>query len=207
MRLPAPHQTIIITPPRLSDAPALVANMSDPAIYTFLEGPPFPYLPEHADQWLSSIKHGTDSAFEALRRANEEKPDEPPILLEQSPIRIIREVLEDGSDLYLGDIMFVRERYPDVDDKELKETLLQRNAARILGDPEIVWCIGGTSHRSLSLFAAEEEVRLPCLLASWEGHHDCRHQNVHPRMGLTSDGCAPDTSGDVLRQHRQSTCV
>lgn len=144
LRLPAPHENIIITPPRLSDAPAVVANMSDPAIYTFLEGPPFPYRPEHADQWLTSIKYGTDAAFEMLKRANEEQPDGPPVLLELQPVRAIREVRENGSDLFLGDILFVRERYLDMDDKEQKKTLLECNAARTLGDPEIVWCIGGT---------------------------------------------------------------
>ncbi|KAI1788791.1 acyl-CoA N-acyltransferase [Ganoderma leucocontextum] len=157
LRLPAPHENVIITPPRMSDGPAIVANMSDPAIYVFLEGPPFPYLPEHADQWLTSITNGTDAAFVTLKHAIEEKPDEPPILLEHPPVRIIREIREDGSDLFLGDIMFVRERYPDMDDKELKETLLQRNAGRTLGDSEIVWCIGdflASSHHGKGIMTA-----------------------------------------------------
>ena len=34
---------------------------------------------------------------------------------------------------------------PDIDDKEVKKALTQPNADRTLGDPEIVWCIGGTS--------------------------------------------------------------
>ncbi|TBU34788.1 acyl-CoA N-acyltransferase [Dichomitus squalens] len=157
LRLPAPHENIIITPPRMSDAPAVVSNMADPAIYTFLEGPPFPYLPEHADQWLTKIKNGTDAAFEVLKRANEEKPDEPPVLLEEPPVRTIREIREDGSELFLGDILFVRERYPDIDDKEVKKTLAQPNADRTLGDPEIVWCIGdylASSHHGKGIMTA-----------------------------------------------------
>ena len=145
LRLPAPHENIIITPPRMSDAPTVVANMNDPAVYTSLEGPPFPYLPEHADQWLTKIKPGTDAALAILRRADEEQPDGPPILLEEPPVRAIREICEDGSELFLGDITFVRERYPDIDDKEVKKALTQPNADKTLGDPEIVWCIGGTS--------------------------------------------------------------
>lgn len=146
LRLPSPHENIILTPPRLSDAPAVVKNMTDPAVYAWLEGPPHPYLPKHADHWLSQVKGGTDTALRELRRASEEKPDGPPILVGGCPVRIIREVREDGSDHLLGDIMLVRERWPDCEDRDTKEALVTVNAAKQLGDPELVWCIGGTSH-------------------------------------------------------------
>ncbi|KAI0698400.1 hypothetical protein C8T65DRAFT_660634 [Cerioporus squamosus] len=144
LRLPAPFDNIIITPPRMSDAPAVVSNMSDPRVYVWLEGPPHPYLPHHADDWLSKIKAETDLAIEKLQRASVEKPDGPLILVNESPVRTIREVREDGSELFLGDITIVRERWPDIEDQEVKQALARANGKRELGDPAIVWCFGGT---------------------------------------------------------------
>ena len=151
LRLPIPHNNIIITPPRMSDAAAIVKNMTDPALYIWLTGPPHPYLPKHAEYWLDKIKAATDASFEKLRRANEEQPEGPPILVDESPVRTIREVREDGSELFLGDIALLREMWPDEEDRELKKTLTEANAARELGDPEIVWCIGGSSFEHLGV--------------------------------------------------------
>jgi hypothetical protein len=36
LRLPAPHDNIIVTPPRLSDAPDMVIAMNDEHIYPWL---------------------------------------------------------------------------------------------------------------------------------------------------------------------------
>lgn len=40
----AKHPNIIITPPRLSDAPALINLLNDERVVEWLSGPPFPYL-------------------------------------------------------------------------------------------------------------------------------------------------------------------
>ncbi|KAI0375125.1 acyl-CoA N-acyltransferase [Pilatotrama ljubarskyi] len=142
LRLPAPHDKIIITPPRMSDAPTIISYMNDPALYMWLDGPPFPYRPEHAESWLEKVKKGADAAFEELQRANAEHSDEPPVLVSACPVRSLREVLEDGTDLFLGDIALVRERWPDVADDEEKDRLAKPNAEKPVGDPEIIWCIG-----------------------------------------------------------------
>lgn len=149
LRLPSPHDNIIITTSRMSDAPTVIANMNNPAVYNWLDGPPFPYHAEHADSWLEYVKKDTDAAFEELERAQIEHPDEPPVAVNSCPVRIIREVHEDGTDVLLGDVMFVRERWPDVLDKDAKEALSKPNAEKPAGDPEIIWCIGGTSSFSV----------------------------------------------------------
>ncbi|RPD82432.1 hypothetical protein L226DRAFT_25951 [Lentinus tigrinus ALCF2SS1-7] len=157
LRLPAPYDNIVITPPRMSDAPAIVSNMSDPRLYVWLEGPPHPYLPQDADYWLTNIKAETDLAIEKLRRASVEKPDGSLILVNESPVRTIREIQEDGSELFLGDITIVRERWPDVEDQEAKQALANANAKRELGDPEIVWCFGdylAASHHGKGIMSA-----------------------------------------------------
>jgi hypothetical protein len=51
LRLPAPFQNIIITPPRSEDVPSIVRALNDPRVYKTLSGPPFPYLEEHATAW------------------------------------------------------------------------------------------------------------------------------------------------------------
>ena len=143
LRLPSPHDNIIITPPRMSDAETIISYMNDPALYYWLEGPPFPYLPEHADYWLNQVKEGTDAAIAELERANAEHPDGPPVIVSSCPVRCLREEREDGSDVFLGDVTLLRERWPDLEDRELKESLAKPNAERPIGDPDIVWCIGG----------------------------------------------------------------
>ncbi|CDO75485.1 hypothetical protein BN946_scf184935.g21 [Trametes cinnabarina] len=173
LRLPSPHENIIITPPRMSDAPTIVSYMNDPALYYWLEGPPFPYRPEHAEQWLSKIKKDADAAREVLDQANEQYGDAPPITVSCWPIRSLREVQEDGSEVFLGDITFVRERWPDLEDKQAKESLAQANAAKEDGDPSIIWCIGdylAPSHHGKGIMTAA----IRTLLDKW----------VIPRMGV-----------------------
>ncbi|TFK94422.1 hypothetical protein K466DRAFT_561105 [Polyporus arcularius HHB13444] len=157
LRLPAPHDNIIITPPRMSDAPAMVLNMSDPRIYSWLESPPHPYLPQDADHWLTKIKAESDRAIEKLQRASVERPDGPLILVDESPVRTIREVQEDGSELFLGDIAIIRERWLDLEDKEAKQALTKANEEREVGDPAIVWCFGdylAASHHGKGIMTA-----------------------------------------------------
>ncbi|KAI0669772.1 acyl-CoA N-acyltransferase [Trametes maxima] len=173
LRLPSPHDNIIITPPRMSDAPTVVAYMNDPAVYTWLEGPPFPYYMEHADSWLTMVKEGTDVAFQELERLNTEYPDSPPRLVSGQPVRMIREVREDGTDLLLGDVAIIRERWPDVEDKEVKTSLATPNAEKAVGDPDIIWCIGdylAPSHHGKGIMTAAVKGLL--------------HQWGIPRMGV-----------------------
>ncbi|KAJ7242581.1 acyl-CoA N-acyltransferase [Mycena haematopus] len=73
------HKNIILTPPRLSDAPFLIPLLNDERVIHWLSSPPYPYLPEHAEWFLNHIK---------------------PILkiVDGCPVRTIREVREDGTE-------------------------------------------------------------------------------------------------------------
>ncbi|KAI0655203.1 acyl-CoA N-acyltransferase [Cubamyces menziesii] len=173
LRLPSPHDNIIITPPRMSDAETIISYMNDPALYYWLEGPPFPYLPEHADCWLNQVKEGTDAAIAELERANAEHPDGPPVIVSSCPMRCLREEREDGSDVFLGDVTLLRERWPDLEDRVLKESLAKPNAERPIGDPDIVWCIGdyiAPSHHGKGIMTAA----IKTLMQEW----------AIPRMGV-----------------------
>ncbi|KAH9944275.1 acyl-CoA N-acyltransferase [Epithele typhae] len=173
LRLPSPHEHIILTPPRTSDGPAIFSHMSDPRVYSWLEGPPFPYRPEHAEQWISMIKKDADAALEVLRIASEADPDAPPVLVSACPVRCIREVRDDGSDIFLGDIAILRERWPDESDEDAQKALKDPNYERPLGDPEIVWCFGdyiAASHQGRGIMS----VAIRTLIHEW----------AVPRMGV-----------------------
>ncbi|KAI0825005.1 acyl-CoA N-acyltransferase [Trametes gibbosa] len=173
LRLPSPHENIIITVPRMSDAPASISHMNHPAVYNMLGRPPFPYLPEHAHSWLTDITRTTDAALEELRRAAVEHPDADPLLVSSCPVRTLREVLPDGTDILVGDIDILREGWPDVVDKAAKEILAKPNADRPIGDPEIIWCIGdymAPSHQGKGIMTAA----IKTLLHEW----------AIPRMGV-----------------------
>jgi hypothetical protein len=66
------------------------------------------------------------------------------------PVRSIREVKPDGTDVYLGDIYVDRcankEMNDDNEDKEID--LINVNMAKLSGDPTIVWTVGGATQNS-----------------------------------------------------------
>jgi len=71
-------------------------------------------------------------------------PDGPLKLVGGCPVRHIREVLRDGTDVYLGDIGITRAVMEEVLDPEERKKVAQANNERAVGDPSIVWTFGGT---------------------------------------------------------------
>jgi hypothetical protein len=143
LRLPAPHQRIIIATPRLHDAPQIYELLNDPRIYRWITGPPFPYLMEHAVSWLTQAKVDADAIWNELEQANAESPDGPLKIVGGCPVRSVLEENDDGSYTYLGDCGFVRHTFDDITDVEERTRLLQENNARPAGDPSTIWSIGG----------------------------------------------------------------
>lgn len=142
LRLPSPHENIILTPPRMTDVAAVTAIMHDPKVYTRLEGPPYPYNESHAVGWLTAI---VKECADALRELRDAEAAQPPKLVRSCPVRYIREVQEDGTDVLLGDIEFRSAcTFPDVQDQDERAKRAQANAARDFGDPERAWCVGST---------------------------------------------------------------
>ena len=143
LRLPSPLDHIIITPPRMSDVEHVVENMNDPKVYSTLSGPPFPYLKQHAIDWVTRVKKWSDDLLEELRSFSEDHPDSPPKIVGGCPVRVLREVQEDGTDLFLGDLGVDRSGFPYHPNETERERLEEENDARQVGDKNIVWCIGG----------------------------------------------------------------
>jgi RimJ/RimL family protein N-acetyltransferase len=150
LRLPAPHANIIITPPRPTDAPAIASVHSNPKIYRWLSSPPYPYTLDHARYWLDMVSKETDAVLDELKDASEQ-PDAPPKITDKCPVQSIREVLSDGSDIFIGDCSFARSRFEWILDEKEREKLQDENNRRPAGDRDIIWTIGGQSIQALSL--------------------------------------------------------
>lgn len=86
----APHENIIITPPRESDAADLVLILNDPRVYKFLVGPPIPYHLHQAEEWLEMAKKDSDEALEDLRKGK--------MVVGGCPVQRTREARSDGTE-------------------------------------------------------------------------------------------------------------
>ncbi|TFK77495.1 acyl-CoA N-acyltransferase [Pluteus cervinus] len=137
------HNNIILTPPRLSDIAILPEYFNDSRVYGWLSSPPQPYLPEHAEQWIAKSKGETDNVLSALAAA---ETSEQLLTVDQVPVRAIREVREDGTEAFIGDMGILRTPYGELMgsevDWEKKAGREKENATLPVGDPNIVWSIG-----------------------------------------------------------------
>ncbi|RPD55856.1 hypothetical protein L227DRAFT_295216 [Lentinus tigrinus ALCF2SS1-6] len=142
IRLPPPQDRVIITPPRREDVSSIVAILNDYPIKKWLDGPPFPYLDEHAEDWVARTKEQSDAIMRELRRANEEDAYGPLVTVGGCPVGCLRGLKEDGTEVFLGVVEFTRCGYPDLLNQQERERIVSRNESRKRGDPETVWCIG-----------------------------------------------------------------
>ena len=171
LRLPSPHDNIIITPPRLEDAPAVIRALNDPRVYSTPEGPPFPYKQEHAKWWLDHTKGISDEIMQELQQAVDNGSQDLKVV-GGCPVRTLREVQLDGTDIFLGDIGCDRCGYPDVVDPEEKRRLAFANEQLPPGDKDIVWCIGGMFLGArVSWDDSDIVIRLPCCVPPRQRHH------------------------------------
>ncbi|KAG2051047.1 hypothetical protein BDR06DRAFT_998361 [Suillus hirtellus] len=199
LRLAAPHQNIIITPPRQGDQSVTIQHMNDPAIYRWLENPPIPYLPEHADSWIQSVKKESDVTLEYLRKSAEEFPDGPLHFVDACPVRHIREVKEDGTDVLLGDVNFRRSPFEEVLDEVKRKQMQEDNAKKQAGDPTIVYAIGdwlAASHHGRGIMTAA----IGLLVTAWGiPRMGVRHVVAHTFAGNIGSNRVFEKNGFVNR--------
>lgn len=199
LRLAAPHQNIIITPPRQGDQLVNIQHINDPAIYRWIENPPIPYLPEHADSWIQSVKKESDVTLEYLRKSAEEFPDGPLQFVDECPVRHIREVKDDGTDVLLGDVSFRRSPFEEVIDEVERKQTREDNAKKQAGDPTIVYAIGdwlAASHHGRGIMTAA----IGLLMTAWGiPRMGIRHVVAHTFAGNIGSNRVFEKNGFVNR--------
>ncbi|KAJ7782405.1 acyl-CoA N-acyltransferase [Mycena maculata] len=159
LRLPTPHDNIILTPPRTSDAVAIVDIMNDPDVYPWLGRPKMPYLFEDAQNLVQELMQASEKVIKVLGEATA------PQFVEDCPVRSIREVKGDGTDVYLGNITFKRCSWWEVQGAQ-REQLIEQNTIRPAGDPNIIWQVSdflASSHHRRGIMT----VVLATILDKW----------------------------------------
>lgn len=187
LQLPAPLDNIIITPNRLSDAQVSIQFLNDPRVYKMLIGPPFPYLPIHAEEWMAKCIESSDAIFETLKTAetgNSGETEATLIHVDGCPVRALREVQPDGTDVFIGDIGIIRSgRFEYLRDKGKEKTLTEYNASLPAGNPEIIWDIGyylAPAHHGKGIMSTA----LRTIIHSWA----IPRMNVHVIRGSAFSG-------------------
>lgn len=208
LRLPAPNDNIILTAPRMSDARSLAPIINDPRVSIWLEGPPIPYRDEYAEEWLAHIVKQSEDILAELREEEGLNPDGPLKLVGGCPVRHIREVLPDGTDIYLGDIGINRAQMEEVLDPDERKKAVEANNEKAVGDPSIVWTFGGMDNigpaRGVMLTDWD---RLPCAHAPRTGHHECGNGDDAEQVGDSADGSSVHGGVYIYWERRQSAGV
>ena len=120
-------------------------------------GLPFPHLPEHAESWLGSVKEKSDALISALEGNPDDKnvatnKDTGLMILSGCPVSSIRELQDDGSDIFLGSLDITRcTRFDYLLDKE-REALVEQNLRFAVGDSRIIWEIGCEFYMKKALY-------------------------------------------------------
>lgn len=138
LRLPKPLDNNIITPPRLTDAEALAGILSNNGVAKWLTFIPQPYGIKEAEEWLTFSKEQTDEIFRDVRQARSEGT-----FVDSCPVRTLREVQSDGSQVMIGSIGIGRNSFSFLENDEERKQMAEGNLEKATGDLEITWEAGG----------------------------------------------------------------
>jgi len=137
LRLLPPHSNIILTPPRATDEDisAAVEILNDMRVVRWLSGPPYPYTAEHGRVWFEITAKRSKEIMEEIEAA------EPNAFIGGCPVGVIREIKEDGTEVFLGDCSINAWGFEDVGDEDKRRRLINENEKSI--PPLKEWSIGG----------------------------------------------------------------
>ncbi|KAH9835900.1 acyl-CoA N-acyltransferase [Rhodofomes roseus] len=155
LRLPSPHDNIIITPPRMSDVDAAMRNLNDRKVVDWLSSPPYPYLQSHAESRLTMVTKESDAILADLEADDPEQSGGSLKIVGACPVHALREVAEDGTETLIGDVHL--RRCALVHEGAEQTVSCEENAARAVGDPSIIWCAGdwlASSHHGRGIMSA-----------------------------------------------------
>ncbi|CAG8887671.1 unnamed protein product [Penicillium egyptiacum] len=163
LQLPAPRANIIITPQRehqIEETAAVMTEiLNDSRVYSWLQGPPYPFLPEHGVDWIKmkiaenkDILSTLQREFEASdsQQVDGSNGQEKPEFFDKCPFVCIREVTERDpatgaplQDVWIGDFTLARYAFYELppDSSELALAQKQNNDLPA-GHKDIIWGIG-----------------------------------------------------------------
>ncbi|KZT30922.1 acyl-CoA N-acyltransferase [Neolentinus lepideus HHB14362 ss-1] len=205
LRLPPPHQNIIITPLRPTDADAIAQNLNDIRVYDNLSNVPHPYTQKHAEEWIKRVRSRSDELLERLREGSDDEPK----VVDGCPVMTLREVKGDGTDIFLGDLTIARSSFAEVVDPDERAHLRNENEARPNGDPGIVYMIGDylvPSHHGRGIMTAA----MRTLIIDWAvPRMDCRKIMLNVRKGNVASRRVFEKSGfkfkGIVEDHLELT--
>jgi len=144
MRLPSPHQNLILTPPTLDDEADVLIAMNDPSVYMNLLSPPLPFTKQ---DFLTRQKERIEKcnqaleAFLLMEKCRREGGTEG-IWVGDMPLGTIREVDGvTGKRRFVGEFSLRRRRFGMMERKE-GARLKGFNDGLEVGDRRIGWDIG-----------------------------------------------------------------
>ncbi len=128
-----PSLNLILTSYRTSDVDAQVKALNDPAVASWLSGPPYPNRPEDSLGWQAIVNGRFEGQMAKWAAGDWTAPNE-------SVFSAIRDV--DTAEM-VGDIGYIRWAWEDLaKDQEAKAAAVAREREIVAGDPEAMWSVG-----------------------------------------------------------------
>ncbi|CAI7579079.1 unnamed protein product [Penicillium glandicola] len=162
LQLPEPCANIIITPHRghqIEETSAIITEiLNDSRVYPWLQGPPYPFLPEHGVDWVKMKIATNKDVLSALQKELEapesQQGDSPnsqgPEFFDKCPFVCIREVTERDpvtgaplQDILVGDFSLARYAFYELRPNSWEFALVQKHNNDLpAGHKDIIWGIG-----------------------------------------------------------------
>lgn len=153
LRLPAPLSNIVLTVPRAdpshptytADRDTCVAALNDPAVYAWLESPPFPYERHHAEAFVAA---GAEDCRRILNSSSSSSSSQGARWADGCPFRDIREIKSESDGgvtgaTKIGDIGLSRYKFYELPpDSEEQKAMVQRNEGLAPGHEDLIWGVG-----------------------------------------------------------------
>lgn len=138
LRLPNPLENYIITPTRIDDAPAIFEILNGPDVAKWLAAIPKPYTLSDGEWWVGFTREAEEKWLTQMKSDASSKGP-----FGGCPLKCIRHVKEDGTQVLVGNVGVGRCSFSYLEDDQKAKQLAAENERRSIGDPEIVWAIGG----------------------------------------------------------------
>jgi hypothetical protein len=182
--------------------------LNDPLVYPWLEGPPYPFLPEHGEDWiklqckesapvLSQLQQEYEQSKNQTQSKDSEDTDVPKEFFDVCAFRCIREVTEYDlgtgaalKDVYIGSVSIVRYPFYEFAYGSAERAEAQaRNNEIPAGDKDIVWGLGCMvfTQRLLSSRITNNIDRLYLFETPGPGSDDACCADFNPGVGYSSD--------------------